>query len=195
MYFLKDKKKKGSILVLTIFLLFFLTWSLVITSFILNKEYEKCYFLIKNKKVDNDIILIGKKYEQYINENGGVKYIIYKNKQIIWSKNIKNIEDSITNNGYRIEKILKNNIIIYDLKLNKKNNYLSLINNYSDYGKKNIIKIIFLKHYINGSIGKKNLKNITIRVIIESSYYYDKDLDITKNLKSEIEEIYVEKQK
>jgi len=189
MYFLKDKRS-GNITI-TIFLMILLSWISTITCFILKKEYEKC-FILQNKKEINNKAILCEYYKQYLEKHMGAEYIIKKDGEIIWNLNIKQSEPE-TDNGFIIKKISKNNKVIYDIDEKNNNNYKSIIKNFSDYNQTNKITVIFIKKYYKGSIGKETSDNLEIETHINSSYVYDRDLDITKNLDLEIGAVYVKK--
>lgn len=68
MFFSKNKRS-GSIMTI-IFLLVLLSWISTVTCFLLKKEYEKCFVLVREKKItDNEII--SECYKNYLDKRKG----------------------------------------------------------------------------------------------------------------------------
>lgn len=184
-------KNRGSITVVVFFILFFISWTIFTTSFLLYEEF----FILKDKKEmvekenkENLLELIFLKeienIENSIINNEETRDIIWyfmkKDNTLLWFNNYKNFVKS--DNGYEIEKIYIKNFIgnekIYEFSKESSNfNFAGLIENNSSLKKSNIVRIFFSKElkdiFIEGESEKFNIKisgEIFINYMFDNSF-------------------------
>ncbi|WP_300393095.1 hypothetical protein [Fusobacterium sp.] len=184
-------KNRGSITIVAFLILFFISWTIFTTSFLLYEEF----FILKDKKEmgekenkENLLELIFLKeienIENFIINNEETRDIIWyfmkKDNTLLWFNNYKNFVKS--DNGYEIEKIYIKNFIgnekIYEFSKESSNfNFAGLIENNSSLKKSNIVRIYFSKElkniFIEGESEKFNIKisgEIFINYIFKNSF-------------------------
>lgn len=184
-------KNRGSITIVAFLILFFISWTIFTTSFLLYEEF----FILKDKKEmvekenkENLLELIFLKeienIENSIINNEETRDIIWyfmkKDNTLLWFNNYKDFVKS--DNGYEIEKIYIKNFIgnekIYEFSKESSNfNFVGLIENNSSLKKSNIVRIYFSKElkdiFIEGESEKFNIKisgEIFINYIFKNSF-------------------------
>ncbi len=178
-------KKKGSIVILTVIILSFISFSVFTISFLIKNQYRK-ESLIKEEeileekeKLEKEINRVYKNYVlEEINKSSEVgsieEYLLGKNEKEIWENNY-NTTIPITDSGFYIESIyvIKNSSDtreIYSKEKGTKTNYINLIKNFSSTGRSGEVKI-YLKN-INEKLDIQNYKSYESKISGEVSIVY-----------------------
>ncbi|WP_300358606.1 hypothetical protein [Fusobacterium sp.] len=200
-------KNRGSITIVAFLILFFISWTIFTTSFLLYEEF----FILKDKKEmvekenkENLLELIFLKeienIENSIINNEETRDIIWyfmkKDNTLLWFNNYKNFVKS--DNGYEIEKIYIKNFIgnekIYEFSKESSNfNFAGLIENNSSLKKSNIVRIYFSKELKNIFIeGESEKFNIKISGEIFINYMFDNSFTEENIIECKIEGVKFE---
>lgn len=189
-----DKRKKGNIVIFTIAVLSFISWTIFTSSFLLSEEVSILKDKRENKILDEKEGIINsffvtyiKNIEKEINENEKIKdiihYISLKENSFIWTENYSRFVK--TDSGYFISKITINRKNFYFSENDESFNYLDFISSKLLENKVDTVIIYFVKELRNTYIGdSKNIYDMEITCQMEVEYKTYKDGGGIENINS-----------
>lgn len=175
-----DKRKKGNIVIFTIAVLSFISWTIFTSSFLLSGEVSILKDRRESKILDEKEGIINsffvtyiKNIEKEINENEKIKDIIHyvslKENFPIWTENYSRFVK--TDSGYFISKITINRKNFYFSESDDNFNYLDFISSKLLENQVNTVIIYFVKDLKNIYIeDSKNIYDIEITCQLEVRY-------------------------